>query len=73
MNLLLKVSWGVTVLFALPTAALALVLASTLGAVSVVVAIYLWSILLLFILLPARPPRLLQRVSAALFAIALLD
>ena len=68
-----KVFWGVVVLFALPTAVLALVPASTLGPASVIVAIYLWSILLLFILLPARPPRLLQRASAALFAVALLD
>ena len=73
MKSLFKVIWGLGVLFALPTAALALVLPGTLGPASVIAAIYLWSVLLLIILLPARPPRLLKGVTAAMFSIALVD
>lgn len=79
MSSLLKVVWGFGALFALPTAALALALTNPLGvsaaiAVSAITgAIYLWSILPLSVLLPSRPPRPLQGVAAAMFAIAMLD
>jgi hypothetical protein len=70
----IKIAWGFAVLWLLPIACLTYVLRHV-GvsdqSVAAIVALYLWSGVLMLVLFPARLPKRLQSVAAGMMAIAL--
>ena len=72
---LIKVVWGFVVLWAVPIWLLAYLLQTTVvsaQSAAAIAALYVWSAIVLMLLLPARLPKRMQSLAAGMMAIALI-